>query len=244
MTLNSSSPRLPVLVTVGVLVAAFAGGCGTFHSVGQGPRLCAVMDSLYEDCGFGDSLMFVGKATVDANQYQVRGVVRLETDSAGNVYFEFRNSLLFGSRVEDFFVSLVDDTLRIMDRERGRLFVGRDAEQVLAEDLGMEFDVRQALDLVLGGHAACAEISDLEINPDGGGEIRGHVEGSGFRVDFEPSGRIERAEWPVPGDASMDDRLLVDYEWKYNSHKVLRLDRVVIHLQEREWRCKLASTSD
>lgn len=246
MILGVSFPRLPLVVAAG-LVAALGMGCGAggFRSVEGGERQCALMDSLFANAGLQEALTFVGKAQVNANQYQVRGVVQLETDSDGDVYFEFRSSMLFGNRIEDFFCSIVDDTLRIVDRERGRIFEGRDADRVLAEDLGMDFDIRRALELALGGHPECSEIRELAIKPGATGQaLSGRLDRGTFRVDFSPTGRIDRSEWPVPGDVAQDDRLRVEYEWNAESGAAVPLERMVIHLEKREWRCKLTSTTD
>lgn len=180
---------------------------------------------------------------VDANQYRVRGVFRLETQPPGSVFIEFSSSMLFGSRIEDFFCSIVDDTLRVVDRERGQLFEGQGAESFLREQLLMDFAIRQTLRLALGGYPDCEEISELEVSTKSDGRvITGRTEGQSFKVEFATDKRLERVLWPIPDDLDIRDRLRVDYEWADSPG--LGLKRMTILLEEREWRCKLVVTTN
>lgn len=205
---------------------------------------CAVLDSCYRHSGFDEPLTFVGKVTVDANQYQVRGVVRCETNAAGDIFIEFSSTFLLGSRVEDFFCSVTGDTLRIVDRERGRLLEGPKAEAFLRDELAMDFAVREALRLALGSRPDCDHIDAVEVKNSATGQaVSGRAWLRPFRLDFSSDRRVARAVWPVPGDADLKDELRVDYEWKRGDDGASRLSRLTIHLEEREWRCKLVSTT-
>jgi hypothetical protein len=203
------------------------------------------MDSCSQRSGFGEPVVFVGKATVDANQYHVRGVVRVETTAAGDVFLEFSSSFLLGSRVEDFFCSVLGDTLRIVDRERGRVLEGAAAEQFLREELAMDFSVREALGLALGGRPDCSRIDGVEVRSSSAGRVvSGRAWEKPFRIEFAPDHRVGRAVWPVPGDSELEDRLRIDYEWASGPDGAPLLTRLVIHMEEREWRCKIVSTTD
>jgi hypothetical protein len=205
---------------------------------------CNVLDSVYAHSGLERPISLTGKATVDANQYHVRGVVRLETKTSGDIFFEFASSMLFGSRVEDFFCSIVEDTLRIVDRERGQIFVGQAAEEFLVESLAMDFGVRESLALVLGGHPRCGEIDELKIDSrPGGAVVSGRTLGEPFRVEFSEDGSLNQVQWPIPDDPNMGDRLRVEYDWEPTSDGPMGLRQMIIYLEGREWRCKLVSTT-
>jgi hypothetical protein len=235
--------RFPTLFAVGfavaLSVACASGGLQTGPS-GTGVA-CAVLDSSYGRSGFVDPLTFVGKATIDANQYRVRGVVRVETQPPNNVYLEFNSSLLFGNRIEDFFCSVVDDTLRIVDRERGRYFEGEVAEQFLRDQLSMDFSIQRTLSLILGGHPACENVDELNAK-SGGSSLTGRTGGRPFMVKFLPDGRVDEVVWPVPDDPAIKDQVRVEYDWGEAGSAGLK--RMTIHLEEREWRCKLSATTD
>ena len=122
------------------LIIAVTSGCATSGGTPT-PSICAQFDSFYAHSGFEAPLTITGKATVNANQYQIRGIIRAEFHPFGDVYMDFSSSVLFGSQIEDFFLSLVSDTLRIVDRERGQIYEGEQAAEFLREALAMDFDV-------------------------------------------------------------------------------------------------------
>jgi hypothetical protein len=139
----------------------------------------------------------------------------------------------------------VNDTLRIVDRERGQIFEGSAAEQFLSEQLAMDFGVGTALALGLGGRRGCDDIDEVILRSGSGVDVvAGRVRGEGFRVEFLPDGGpIRKVLWPVPDDPSMGDRLKVEYDWRPTSEGPMALRQIIIHLEEREWRCKLVSTN-
>ncbi len=116
MHMNTTFLRWARLV-VGAAAALSFGCSAGLRTVTDRDDLCAVLDSVYARTGLETPINFTGKATVDADQYRVRGVFRLETNRSGDIFFEFTSSMLFGNRIEDFFCSIVADTLRIVDRE-------------------------------------------------------------------------------------------------------------------------------
>lgn len=236
--------RFPAVFAVG-LAAALSLGCASsgLRSGAHGGDLCAAFDSSFGHSGFADPMTFVGKAMIDANQYRVRGVVRFETQPPDNFFLEFSSSMLFGNRIENFFCSVVDDTLRIVDRERGHLFEGAAAEQFLRDQLSMDFSIQQTLALVLGGRPRCGEVDELSVKArPAGGVISGQTDGRPFRVTFLPDGRVDEVLWPVPGDTAIKDRVRAEYEWGRGGSSGLK--RMTIYLEEREWRCKLVATTE
>ncbi len=207
---------------------------------------CAAFDSLYAHSGFEKAVTLKGKAVVDADQFRVRGFVKLQVEPTGDVVCEFASSVFFGGHVEDFVLSIVADTMRIVDRERGQYFEGDRAEDFLGESLRMGFGVRRTLGLALGGRPGCEEVDGLQIVTGRRGEVRvrGRVDGRGFELEFSANRRrLIRAVWPVAG-GPLGDRLTLKYDWDESAGGSLQLREVVMQLEEREWRCKLIAASN
>lgn len=241
---TSAAVHVRPLALVFALCVASTSGCavgvGT-HAPGAG--LCAQLDSVYAHSGFERALTVTGKATIDANQYQIRGIIRAEFYPSGDVSFDFSSSVLFGSQIEDFFFSLAADTLRIVDRERGHLYQDDEALEFLRETLGMDFDVASALRLAAGGKPPCDEIETLRTRAGSHGDVRfdGRYQGESFAVRFSgPGGRLDGGEWAVRGDDGRKDRLRTEYRWADSAEP--RLRQLVLRLDAREWRCKITAT--
>lgn len=246
MNLDATRRRRSVWPVVVGFLLMFTGGCASTNLRGNNNEdTCAFFDSLYQHSGFDSPVTLSGKATVDANQYRVRGVINLEILPRGELFFEFRSTMLFGSQVEDFFCSIVQDTIRIVDRERGRVFEGVEAERFLRESLDMDFAVTETLDLALGGHPPCDQTDGLEVVPRSDGTVvTGRLSRGGFRVEFFPEHhKIKEILWPIPGDRAMSDRLRVEYDWVADGDATV-LSKVTIHLEEREWRCRLVAATN
>ncbi|UCH84570.1 MAG: hypothetical protein JSW50_02425 [Candidatus Latescibacterota bacterium] len=241
---RTGTSRIGMLMAT-MLCVLITAGCGsTSVRTGADPTVCAVFDSLYEGSGFAPRLTIQGKATIDANQNRIRGKIQVDVDSPRHIVFEFTSSILFGSKREDFVFSLVDDTLRIIDRERGEFYEGEEAEAVLRESLEADFAVPAALALALGGHPGCDELDDLDYKLGSGGklEFSGKHRGRSFRVVFGAGHRrIDDVSWPV---FSRDgaDQLEVDYRWESDAKGVVRLSEVIMHVESRRWRCKIRSS--
>lgn len=206
---------------------------------------CESLDSLLADAGFERGVRLVGRATIDANEQRVQGKIILEATPEGDVTFEFTSTILFGAHREDFVFSLVRDTLRVIDRERGIYHEGEAAEEFLQTSLEMEFEVANAMHLTLGGRPECARLAEVEMSlgSDGGVSVRGKTEGESFRLVFEAgSGRLTEAVWPVWLDGGTKDRLKVRYRWSGPGEDP-RLDEVIMQLEGREWRCRLRASN-
>lgn len=205
---------------------------------------CAVLDSLLASSGLGSPVSIAGHATVDANQFRMRGKILLEASGAGHIVFEFTSTVLFGQAREDFVFSLSSDTLLIVDRERGAVYEGEEAVRFLAESLEADFDVPQALSFAFGGRPPCSELSEIRCGARASGAVscEGDRFGKPFRAVFgEKGGRLEEVEWPVRSDRYGGDRLRVQYEWTADGG-VDSLSGVVLSLEVRGWRCKIRAS--
>jgi hypothetical protein len=233
-----------VSCAVAACAAALAVSCaGTRPCPGESSG-CAVLDSLLSSSGLEDPVSIAGHATVDANQFRIKGKILLEARGAGDIVFEFTSTVLFGQEREDFLFSLSSDTLRIVDRERGAFYEGEDAARFLAESLEADFDVPQALSLAFGGKPPCGELTGIRCaaGADGGVTCEGKRFGKPFKAVFDGrGGRIGAVEWPVRSDRYGGDRLRVEYEWK-GGGGIESLAGVVLSLEARGWRCKIRAS--
>lgn len=232
-----------------VCVIATVAGCGApaVTTMGAAPGDCVVLDSLFNSSGFETPVLVEGKATVDANDYHMGGKIRLDARAPGEVVFEFASTILFGNQREDFVFSVHEDTVRIIDRERGAYYEGLEAEEFLAESMETDFSVPAMMFLALGGHPPCDELTDVDIKmaSDGGIVCTGKHLGDGFKLTFAGQGpRLKSSVWPVRSEGSRDDRLEIDYRWGDDGGGRPVLKEIVIWLDVRQWRCKIrAGTS-
>jgi hypothetical protein len=227
------------------LVVGLTSGCGPAPAGRWDSSPCETLDSLYASSGFEKPLSVAGQATVDANQFRMRGKIRLDARAPGELVFEFTSTILFGHEREDFVFSLVGDTLRIVDRERGVYHEGEDAGSFLAQSLETDLDIAWALWLAFGGHPPCDELSGIRVEMASAGEIlcTGKRLGGQFRVVFGAGHRrLEEVVWPVRSDQYGVDRLRVEYEWETDDSGREVLDGLVVSLEIREWRCKIRAS--
>ncbi|MCZ6765349.1 MAG: hypothetical protein O7D32_00315 [bacterium] len=220
------------------------GGCSGLRGARRTIR-CESLDSLLAGAGFERGLRLMGRATIDANEQRLQGKIILQATPDGDVTFEFTSTVLFGAHREDFVFSLVRDTLRVIDRERGIYHEGEAAEEFLQTSLEMEFELTNALHLTLGGRPACARLEwvEMRLGSDGGVSVRGKTEGESFRLVFAAgNGRLTEAVWPVRLGEGTNDRLKVRYRWSGPSEDP-RLDEVVMQLEDRQWRCRLRASN-
>ena len=224
---------------------AFLGGsgCGPAPVRRSGVEVCGRLDSLYVSCGFARPLSIGGQVTVDANQYKVRGKIRLDVRGPGEVVIEFTSSVLFGHARQDVVFSSVGDTIRIVDREHGAYYEGWEAEAFLAESFETDLDVRRVLWLAFGGHPPCDELSDVHFSMTSRGEVvcAGDHLGGRFRVVCGADRRVREVEWPVWSDRYGPDRLRVAFDWESGVVGEWRLRGLDVYLYGREWRCRIRS---
>jgi len=229
--------RFAALLTLALVTSA----CGGPNTLYDRTQTCDTFDSLYSQAGFEAPLRLVGSARVDAEQHQLRGKVDLQIDGS-TVFLAFASTILFGASREDFFFSLVGDTLRIVDRERAQYYEADDAEAFLSETFGMGSGSRTALGLAMGRPPECSAIDDLEMKLGRGGEVRfeGKVAGASFKVEFGDDRRLRRLEWPLKLEDG-DDRLDVSYDWQQKDGR-WRLREITMWLADREWRCIITAS--
>jgi len=171
-----------------------------------------------------------GRATFDVEQYRVRGRFELRVDDDGAAVLEFSGATLLGGHREEIVVSVLDDTLRVLDRERGRFYEGNEVERLIREETRVPGDWTRALLRVLGEARVCPA-ERLETRPDG---LEGVGPDGPFRLKWR-GGHLESAVWPDPAPGeTFRDRLEVDYDWTPQG-----LSRLEARLPARGWRVRL-----
>ncbi|MFH1754225.1 MAG: hypothetical protein ABIA59_00850 [Candidatus Latescibacterota bacterium] len=217
-----------------------SGGRRSLHE----PDPCAMLDSLYQSSGFESAMSMTGKITFDVEQYRIRGQFALTAHLGGDVAFEFSNSALFGSQHEDIAMSIADGVVRALDRERGRYYEGAQVDEQLIDMIGLDLDVREMISLILGAPPDCGGLQDTKISLSRSGEvIFDACAGEGdVRIVFdEEKRRIRRLEWPVRFDNGHSSRLTAEYLWEESGRSTPVLARLVLLVEEKNWRIKLVS---
>ncbi len=217
-----------ILLAIEVLGAA---GCRQ-EVVGslRGEAAQAAFDSLLATA-MPRPLTASGDALLDVEQYRFRGHVALDVDADGDASVELSGSSLFGGHREDVAVSLADDTLRVLDRERGRFYEGDSLDDLLWEGTEVRANWTLLVEqmLALPGSGRGIDVLVLDENGARGSGPQGQV-----RLDIN-RGRLERAVWPNPiASATYDDRLEAEYRWNGG-----RLQEITAILPERGWRARL-----
>lgn len=222
---------LAALAVVGVT----ASGCrqridGNARS---GEAACAVLDSLLAASGLPRGSRLAGDATIDIEQFRFRGHFQLEVAGTENeATLELGGSTLFGGHREDVVVSLVDDTLRVFDRERGRLYEGESLDDLIRDATGTRADWALVMAEVVAFPPRCPSVESVVLDGDG---LRGAGATGPFRMDVE-NGRVTRTVWPDPiAGSALRDRLEVRYRWRGD-----RIEEITGSLPARGWRVRLA----
>jgi hypothetical protein len=231
--LNDASSRLAPL-----LALALALGCGaratTRPPAAEKAAACEVVDSLLSRHGLPRPAAMTGRATFDVEQYRVRGRFELRLDAAGGAVLEFSGTTLLGGHREDVVVSTSGDTLRILDRERGRFYEGAEAEELIRGETRVGGDWLRALQRALGEPRSCP-LASVEYRADG---VSGQAADGPFQLRWE-AGRLVEARWPDPARSeTFSDRLDVRYQWDSGG-----LSRLEARLPVRGWRVRLEADS-
>lgn len=214
-------------VAAGIL---FAGACrqqvvGTL----KGDAARETVDSLLT-AAMPHPLAASGDALLDVEQYRFRGHVVLDVSAEGDASVELSGSSLFGGHREDVAVSLADDTLRVLDRERGRYYEGESLDELLREGTGARADWTLVVERMLALPGSERGVETLVVDENG---ARGTTPDGVIRLDID-GGRLTRAVWPNPiAAATFDDRLEVEYGWE-GPH----LQEITATLPERGWRVR------
>jgi hypothetical protein len=182
-----------------------------------------------------------GKLTLDVKQYRVRGRFELSTTARGYLTLEITSTTALGGHREDMVLSFYEDTLRVLDRERGHFYEGEEVNGVVSDGIGVYWDLAGVLRLIMVRAAGCDRFESVSTSPSGGGrEVAGRFDGEEFRLNFA-KGRILEAYWPAVLGGRPDDRLRITYRWVPAAGGEARLTELVVFLEERRWRVKLKS---
>src|SRR5262245_9394106 len=233
-----SSPRKSALIDSRRRTAAFVLVLGVVSATGcrqqvagslQGGAAQAAFDSLLS-AAMPQPLAASGDALLDVEQYRFRGHVNLKTTVEGDAAIELSGSSLFGGHREDVAVSLADDTLRVLDRERGRFYEGDSLDDLLWEGTEARANWPLVVERMLALPGSGEGLQTLAVDENG---ARGATAEGTIRLDVD-RGRLQKAVWPNPiASATFDDRLEVEYAWEGE-----RLREITATLPERGWRVR------
>jgi len=216
---------------VSLLAAALWPACAPPYPSGSalhGDAACARADSFLAQALPRPATMS-GRATFDVDSYRVRGHFRLELSANGDAVLEFSGSTLLGGHREEAVISLVSDTLRVLDRERGHYYEGDEVSRMVEQGTHTQGDWRTALQRVLA--SGCPGIKTVQ---DGENGLTGSGPDGVFSLRSE-GGRLVEATWPNPAPSeTFRDRLEVRYGWKEG-----RIDLLEARLPARGWRIRL-----
>jgi hypothetical protein len=212
-------------------------GAGSGRTV-KGDGACAVVDSVLAASGLRAEIEMRGRATIDVNQYRVRGRFELAITPDGDLTFDITSTTLLGGHREDAVLSFYADTLRVLDRERGRFYEGEAVDGLVMDGTGVALDLGQLLRHATARTPACRRIGEVRRRDRGeeGFELTGLFDEREFELRLERS-RLAFSAWPLPGvEDWRNDRVETTYTWVGD-----RLARVVIAVPDRRWRVKLVS---
>ncbi len=229
---------LMLLVVFGSALSGCTHFTGSPGNVLPGDTACALLDSALASSGLRQPLAITGKVTIDVNQYRVRGRFGLRITEAHDLAFEMTSTTLLGGHREDAVLSFYADTLRVLDRERGRYYEGEEVNALVTDGTKVSLDLAELLHGVTARTPDCRRVTALRRKDDGDGGLRlqGLIDGREFEIRFE-RGRLTEARWPLPlRDRGRGDTVETRYTWVGN-----RLTAFVVHVPERRWRIKLRS---
>lgn len=200
---------------------------------------CALVDSALAASGLRDGLEMRGRVTIDINQYRVRARYVMTLSPDGDLAFDLTSTTLISGHREDAVLSFYADTLRVLDRERGRFYEGADVDAVVADGLGLPVDLGELLRLATGRTPACRRLEGVRVARDDGSlEIGGRLDGRDFGLRLD-EGRITGAAWPLPlRGHGREEHVEVSYRWAGR-----RLARLTVFVPDRRWRVKLVGES-
>jgi hypothetical protein len=205
--------------------------CGPHYRGGEaanGADACAQVDSFFARA-FPRPLEMRGRATFDVESYRVRGRFVLRAMPDGDAVLEFGGATLLGGHREDVVVSITDDTLRVLDRERGRYYEGEDVERLVESGTHTAGAWAIGLRRVLAD--GCGAVVSVRAVEDG---LEGKAEDGAFELETDKE-RLTAATWPNPApEDTFGDRLEVRYRW--GNAGLLGIEAL---LPTRGWRVRL-----
>jgi hypothetical protein len=179
-----------------------------------------------------------GRITMDVEQYRVQGRFELDWEGRGELTLRFAGTMLFGGHREEIVVALRDDTLRVLDRERGRYYEGREVDALVREGTELEWDLAEGIGRVTARAVDCDRLQQVSVRDGPDGALSGRIDGAPFEVAFD-GGDIREAVWPVIVQGRADDRMKVTYRWDERAGGDRELRELVVFLEGRRWRVKL-----
>jgi len=176
-----------------------------------------------------------GRSTFDVADYRVRGHYTLTVRGRDAIAFQFEGTMLMGGHREDVAVSLMDDTLRVLDRERGAYYVGPDVDAMIEKGTGVGGAWVDAIREVMGFSPGCTDRVEMRSDRE---HVSGLIDGGAFVLTTDGAHLLE-SSWPDPtASRTFSDRLEVRYDWKAG-----RLAGITASLPRRGWRIRLAVDS-
>jgi hypothetical protein len=210
-----------------------------------GEDACRAVDSALAVSGWGEPLTMTGRVTFDVKQYHVQGRFHMDATGDGSLTFEFEGTMALGGHHEDVVVAFYADTLRVLDRERGRFYEGDDADALIREGLDLDWNMDELISRIVLAPLDCERLSSAELNDRGqsGKRLEGRIDGEQFRVDFNDGLAVE-SSWPVVSGGRREDRMKVTYSWRKVEEGAPGRGRsslrgLVAFLEDRRWRVKL-----
>ena len=218
------------------LGCAGSGGGGA-HFEPSREATCRSMDSIFALSGWRQPMELSGRVKLDVKQYRVQGRFRAAFAGNGDFTFEFSGNMVMGGHHEDVVVSFQGGKLYVLDRERGRLYEGEEADELIREGLGTDWRMVELIRRITAWPPPCDRVSGAEIERrgDGGARVKGRVAGESFRAEFAGR-RIEEASWPVAAGEPSEDRLNLEYRWRLDAGERGSLEELVAFLEGRRWR--------
>jgi hypothetical protein len=136
----NTTERAVFAIAVALLVSL---GCTHFrsHDVVPADDGCALVDSALSGSGLRGGIEARGRVTIDVNQYRVRGRFVMTVTPGGDLTFDIVSTTMIGGHREDAVLSFYADTLRVLDRERGRFYQGADVDAMVADGAGLPVDL-------------------------------------------------------------------------------------------------------
>ncbi len=233
-------------VAAGLICVLLQVGCASpaGRKAIPGRETCAVLDSLYRSSGFEKVIIMAGRATFDVEQYRVRGQFNLLAQANGDMGFEFSSGSLLGGQREDISISIVEGVIRVLDRERMKFYEREEVDVMLQDALDLDISAQEIVAIVLGALPPCNNLKNKKIHTSNSGEVvfSGRLADRQVRVVFDPEERRLRSlHWPVYFSTGEVDRLEASYLWAPSGSENQGLEEIVLLIEDRRWRIKLAA---
>jgi hypothetical protein len=158
--------------------------------------------------------------------------------------------MVLGGHHEDVVMSFHGGELRILDRERARLYEGAEADALIRDGLDVDWNLVQMIRRITAQSPRCERLSTVSYSRrERSARLEGRIDGGRFKLEFEGD-RIVAASWPVHSERGSDDRMNVTYRWEAPDRtsdvqetpaadQGTTLSLVEVYLEGKRWRVKL-----